>query len=840
MAEKNFNARFKQKHDTEANWAKATFAPLAGEFIVYDADENNSTPRIKIGDGETQINDLPFIDTGKMNYLGEVNELPSEANEGDMVKHYPIKDSIEIDQSTVFPIQIVSTGLDCFRDSSSPSFEGTPLINIINLIQKNNTNTIYFIYKNIEYKLVISDWGEQDSAGFYKINGILTPSYTDLFGGTINPPFFYIKDLENEVLSIYDGTKWISLNEKAIFPFNLGIGEQSIQSANSSAYGNYSVAIGSQTQAGGYAFDFDLTHEYTEEDIAARRYYLTSVEGIEVGLTYTIVLNNNYDFRGTIESIGDNYVTVPEGVYVSPVSEAPHANSYLLFPEKPTIGTKTVGTGTAAFGYQSKALGVASGAEGYNTIASGKYSHAEGRSTKAGYGAHAEGNGSFASGNGAHAEGYQTTANATGAHAEGQGTAATTNGAHAEGKDTEATGASAHAEGLNTHATGSHAHAEGSGTYATAYTSHAEGAETQSTGQGAHSEGYKTLAQGPYSHTEGAQTQALGAYSHTEGLGTLAKGNAQHVQGKYNAEDHGQTVDGTWSNKYAHIIGNGKSDTERSNAYTLDWEGNAWFAGNIETNKGLVSTEVDINNIKNYIGSISPVYQLIQTDSKNIYSGLRTSITAETITENGITFKRLTPVANNSTAMLLDCYNFTAPFKSGKTYIKMLMKTNQIVNPYFRALQATYSDGTSAQKNVYADTTSSGEGNWEEFIFSVEGTKDLDGQFKQCHIYFAGYSGTGTYFTDSTTGQLVSPTPYFDILGWAVFNSIEEAKAHSFDIDIINSQKSIIEYVQKDKADSSLSNISDEAFIAKARSLGFMTRDEITAYINEVILGGQW
>ena len=84
MAEKNFNARFKQKHDIEANWAKAAFAPLAGEFIVYDVDENNPFPRIKIGDGETQINDLPSVDEGKMSYLGEVTELPQTANEGDV------------------------------------------------------------------------------------------------------------------------------------------------------------------------------------------------------------------------------------------------------------------------------------------------------------------------------------------------------------------------------------------------------------------------------------------------------------------------------------------------------------------------------------------------------------------------------------------------------------------------------------------------------------------------------------------------------------------------------------------------------------------------------------
>ena len=33
--------------------------------------------------------------------------------------------------------------------------------------------------------------------------------------------------------------------------------------------------------------------------------------------------------------------------------------------------------------------------------------------------------------------------------------------------------------------------------------------------------------------------------------------------------------------QYSTIVGNGTSDTERSNAYTLDWEGNAWFAGDV-------------------------------------------------------------------------------------------------------------------------------------------------------------------------------------------------------------------------------------------------------------------
>ena len=61
MAEKQFNGRIIQKHDSEANWEKATsFIPKAGEIIIYDTDETHYYCRIKIGDGSTLINNLPF------------------------------------------------------------------------------------------------------------------------------------------------------------------------------------------------------------------------------------------------------------------------------------------------------------------------------------------------------------------------------------------------------------------------------------------------------------------------------------------------------------------------------------------------------------------------------------------------------------------------------------------------------------------------------------------------------------------------------------------------------------------------------------------------------------
>lgn len=51
------------KHDTEANWSKSNLVPLNGEIIIFEADDNTPYPRFKVGDGETNINNLPFTDS---------------------------------------------------------------------------------------------------------------------------------------------------------------------------------------------------------------------------------------------------------------------------------------------------------------------------------------------------------------------------------------------------------------------------------------------------------------------------------------------------------------------------------------------------------------------------------------------------------------------------------------------------------------------------------------------------------------------------------------------------------------------------------------------------------
>ena len=102
--------------------------------------------------------------------------------------------------------------------------------------------------------------------------------------------------------------------------------------------------------------------------------------------------------------------------------------------------------------------------------------------------------------------------------------------------------------------------------------SHAEGYHT-SAGHRAHAEGDNSYATGYISHAEGYYTVASQEGAHAEGKYVYASSAYQHAQGKYNINDNTGT--------YAHIVGNGTSNNDRSNAHTLDWSGNAWYAGSV-------------------------------------------------------------------------------------------------------------------------------------------------------------------------------------------------------------------------------------------------------------------
>ena len=59
---KNLNTRIQLKNDTEAHWNLATnFIPLMGEVIIYTADDTHPFSRLKVGDGNTNVINLPFL-----------------------------------------------------------------------------------------------------------------------------------------------------------------------------------------------------------------------------------------------------------------------------------------------------------------------------------------------------------------------------------------------------------------------------------------------------------------------------------------------------------------------------------------------------------------------------------------------------------------------------------------------------------------------------------------------------------------------------------------------------------------------------------------------------------
>ena len=292
--------------------------------------------------------------------------------------------------------------------------------------------------------------------------------------------------------------------------------------------------------------------------------------GANTGEPFVFGIFNTNKIIYTTDTTASHTITVRREVVY------PMDNEYLSLQNSNIIND--LAAGSLKTRHAKEATGTASFAEGYNTVASGSCTHAEGNSTIAsGYAAHAEGSDTISSGQYTHAEGSGTTASGEYSHAEGNGTAASGKYSHAEGR-------------------GNVQYIRISGEAgATVYTVTSsidlpiiEGSLIKYNDQivrkilSYNSSEKKLTLDVTLNNNEALNSIQViivengiagGNYSHSEGQGSVAFGNSQHVQGKYNIVDS--------SNKYSHIVGNGSSHSARSNAHTLDWKGNAWFAGDV-------------------------------------------------------------------------------------------------------------------------------------------------------------------------------------------------------------------------------------------------------------------
>lgn len=142
-----------------------------------------------------------------------------------------------------------------------------------------------------------------------------------------------------------------------------------------------------------------------------------------------------------------------------------------------------------------------------------------------------------------------------------------------------ANGVFSHAEGSSI-AIGTVSHSEGIGTIALGAYSHAEGIRTNANGGYSHAEGSGTIAAGSSSHAECSNTKALGYASHSDGNRTIAQCRSNHVFGEFNLPDTGGSSSVS-KGDYIEIVGNGTAEDARSNARTLDWNGNEVLAGKL-------------------------------------------------------------------------------------------------------------------------------------------------------------------------------------------------------------------------------------------------------------------
>ena len=340
-----------------------------------------------------------------------------------------------------------------------------------------------------------------------------------------------------------------------------------------------------------------LIQSYTATSVT-----LDSVEGIEVGMVWNIFIPDEtavYDkYRGEVSSISGNTVTIRSDAglaNITPSTKGTFLNTFIVHGG--TIGTtmidddllafsvhvegengtgflnthvegtgcKALGFSSRASGYYNEALGERSVAMGYRTTARGHESFSIGMRTKAsGQASFAEGSSTEASGQLSHAGGYNAKASGDWSFAFGDTVKASGPVSTAFGRETEANGDSSMSIGMRTKASGQ--------------ASFASGDNCQASGKGAVATGIQTKALDYSAFAGGHTSEARKPMSFAHGYTAIAGSSVQFVHGKFNLIDT--------EGKYLHIVGNGTGNgldiNCRRNAYTLDWNGNGWFAGNVE------------------------------------------------------------------------------------------------------------------------------------------------------------------------------------------------------------------------------------------------------------------
>ena len=440
------------------------------------------------------------------------------------------------------------------------------------------------------------------------------------------------------------------------------------EGTNTTASGKASHAEGSGTTASMYASHAEGSGTTASSDYSHAEGSGTTASAYDSHAEGYITTASGYDSHAegnstTASGESSHAEGSSSNKFSSVVTTANPTNTDIITAWKSKKFSLAKGVSSHVEGKDSLALGDYSHAEGYYTTASASNAHAEGNSTTAsGINSHTEGSSTTASGSASHAEGASTTASGNSSHAEGSSATASGPNSHAEGVSTTASGANSHAEGQSTTASGNNSHSEGLGTVANSISSLVIGEynayDESKFGQNV-TETTKDCSGTYYFGTEFNFSGTTGEFTIIGGFSTddvevaFDQGKI-YMSSDYNASkesDNGYvdstiyklvSVENLATLTYnvekitsvrraesratldnAFAIGNGVTPMDRSNAATVDWSGNAWYAGDVYvgstsgTNKDAGSKKLATEE---YVNSVVPEIPSIPTVLPNPYA----------------------------------------------------------------------------------------------------------------------------------------------------------------------------------------------------------------------------
>ena len=500
--EKQINTRVMLKHDTEENWLKATgFIPKLSEPIVYDEDAQHPYKRFKIGDGETNVNALPF--TAKT--IVDVVELPAYSDSNVL---YRLTSACFVEN------QCKKNYWDCIVVNTLADVSN-PISVVDNPAAENPKITAYY------------DLDTEAAYGYYNNNMIPLESIAPAFGLTYDGvktdiTKFAIKDKTIGILLEYHIYTYINGVWNTVIQIGMSGSGDSAEIFNHPA----NIASGIASHAEGYITKAEGNYSHSEGYKTSAIGRATHTEGLDTEAqgtgTHAEGLNTKTFVEGTH---AEGYGTIAGNEYPSTKFDGTiYYEGYYAHAEGQE--TKALHNNTHSEGYKSVARGIASHAEGVNTTATGS-SRAitpeelddlyKGQQSQFGAN-HAEGFGSKATEAYAHAEGYKTEANEKAAHAEGWKTIAGHDPSNYAWQDP-------------TSERGQYAHAEGEETKALSYAAHAEGKQTIASGKESHAGGNNSIASGVRSFAHGYHVQATTTDQVVFGKNNAINDNAMFIIG---------------------------------------------------------------------------------------------------------------------------------------------------------------------------------------------------------------------------------------------------------------------------------------------------------------------